>query len=113
MTTTPAESFEEVLNGMVSEVLELRYRTGTGSTLGYSSSEFGPHQVLESLQNVRGRLDRLEEILSRLTRIRAEASRRSEIAQTEAQDAWDLLVLESTDVDSSRHQSHHIKRNYV
>lgn len=81
----PLTQLEEQILGWVKEALELRFAQDGE----YLSTEHGADPVLSGLLNVRGRLDRIEELLTKVTRARGRAQRARMVAQAVADDAWD------------------------
>ncbi len=82
MTQAEPTSLESVLSGRVGLVMELR----SGAPMPALSD--GPSVIAEALVEVRSRLDRVEEQLSQLLRLRAAARRRARSAKDEVEDAW-------------------------
>lgn len=75
----------QVLTGYVREVLDLRMGAELPATVA-------PADALASLQDIRRRIDRAEELHSRAIRVRARAHRAAHAADAEADDAWDQAI---------------------
>jgi len=78
--------FTTLLTGHVRETLDLRL----GAELPHPQAT--PSEVLAGLQDIRRRIDRVEELLSQVMRARARAQRAATLAQAEADDAWDEAI---------------------
>ncbi len=84
--TAAAPDLPTVLGSYVTEALQLRLGVDT------SRSGVAPALTLEHLQDVRRRLDRVEELLTRGIRVRARAQRAAAAAQAAVDDAWDAAI---------------------
>lgn len=80
------EELERVLGEYVSEASELRFAAGS-LALGSNVEE-----MMASLIAARQRLDRVEELLVRVLRVRDRARRGSVAAEAEANDQWDQAL---------------------
>lgn len=82
----------EVLKGWLTEALKLRGELGLAS---YDDLE-APFQITEQLANVRGRLDRIEELLINAIRAKAQITRAHRSVKDELQLAWDTHVSDQS-----------------
>lgn len=82
------QSVENKLESLVSEALSLRFEG-----VGLPPVSAAPQEILESLLGVRKRMDRVEEILSTVIRVRSSVHRKAKALSNQAQDAWDQKVV--------------------
>lgn len=85
----PLSQLEEQMLSWVKEALDLRFAQNGGE---YLSTEHGSNPVLNGLLSVRGRLDRVEELLSMATRARGRVGRAVAVAKAVNDDRWDVEV---------------------
>lgn len=78
------EVLSEVLNNIISEARSLRF---SGSLPPLESS---PSEVLSCLQEARQKLDRVDELLMKVTRIKARSQRAKSVADALSEEAWDM-----------------------
>lgn len=71
------------LDELVVEAVKLRF------DVGLSGAAPTPAQLLDSLYDIRGRLDRVEEILTQALRLRARVRAAATSAEALAEEAWD------------------------
>jgi hypothetical protein len=83
--------FQIAIDSLLKESLELRFGSN-GDEKGIvflPSPQDGPEAILDSLARTRKRLDRLEEVYSKLIRLKGSASRRAEEAKAVFEEAWE------------------------
>lgn len=85
MTTEPKD-VAAALVAITAEVLQLRF----GVKLPVHPAS--PSAVLDALLDVRGRLDRIEELLTRVLRIAGIAQQNAAVATASVDDAWDRNI---------------------
>ena len=68
---------------LIEEVLQLRFSQHLPEVTA------SPIEIIESLRETRQSLDRVEEILSKILRLKGQKSRESFSAKAEAEEAWD------------------------
>lgn len=80
------DQMREVVDRAVGEAVILRFDTPS------PSFDADPAEILTALQDVRRRLDRVEELYANSMRVKAQAQRDRAVCQALADDAWDTAI---------------------
>ncbi len=86
-----SEQLKQALDSWTSEALQLRF-AGPALKPGY-----GPSDVLDSLLELRQRLDRVEELVFKAVQLRGRVKLSTDVAVATAQDAMDRVVQAARD----------------